>query len=156
VAEAPPIDNTWSKEESMFKIVPLIALLMLALATAAYGEVPADTNFAAPDIQAATTAQDFRSPDGSSAGWQSAPLVQDLRSPDAAAAGAFTPAQDLRSPDGGSAGNFSAAPAPVAAPGDDSFAWGYLAALIATALIGLSWLMLMLHRRREHRLATGH
>ena len=143
----------------MSKIAVPIAVLMLALAASATADTP--PGFSSSDFGPAIAAQDFRSPDARIApatGTQPAPAGQDFRSPDGGAfpAGSAPVYQDLRSPDTGPTGAFAppAPSSPTTEPGD-SFAWGYLAATIAAALLLLSWLLLTF-RRRHHGLATGH
>jgi hypothetical protein len=167
----------------MPRIALPIAVLMLALAASAGAVIPAEVNpsdsgqavaaqgyrsteartVTKPDPEVLALAQDYRSADAQTAAVTTsvAPAAQDVRSPDGGRV-PFTSApvaEDLRSPDGGPAGGFGSsvpatAPAPVVSDGG-SFAWGYLAAAIAAALLGLGALLLT-YRRHHHGLAPGH
>jgi hypothetical protein len=143
----------------MSKIAVPIAVLMFAFAASASADTP--PGFSSSDFGPAVVAQDFRSPDARAVlatETQPAPAGQDLRSPDGGAfpAGSIPFIQDLGSPDTGPTGAFAPpVPSALATEPGDSFAWGYLAAMIAAALVLLSWLLLTF-RRRHHGLAPGH
>jgi hypothetical protein len=142
----------------MFKIAVPIAVLMAAFAASASADTPPGFSSSAFG-PAAVVAQDFRSPDARvvvATETQQSAANQDFRSPDAGTAASAPFVQDLRSPDSSPAGTFAPpVPASAASEPSDSFAWGYLAAAIAAALLGLSALLLT-YRRRHQGLAPGH
>jgi hypothetical protein len=113
----------------MPKIATLLTVLMLTVAASAF-------------------AQDYRSPDA-----RQQLATQDYRSPDAQQPVAVR-APDHRSPDARPSGAFSAAPAPLNTHASGSFAWGYLAA--GTALALLVALGAGLTQRRRAHAVIGH
>jgi hypothetical protein len=124
----------------MSKIALPITVLMLALGASASADTP--PGFSSSDFGLAAVTQDFRSPDARQAPpaeAPAAPATQDLRSPDSGPAGAFAPPVPA---------------APAVEPSDGSFAWGFLAAGIAAALLATG-AALITYRRRHHGLAPG-